>query len=186
MTDDAVDASIRVHLFLDRHFVLGPCAKAAARADIQAFGVLAEHDEVDVAPAAVLQRTETIVEQTDRAIVHVQIELEPRPQEDVARVAIVGHARIAERADEDRVEGAQRVVAAGWNGDAGLEVIVGAPRQRLELEAAEGRENGNDFGHDVPADPVPGNDGDAVRHLLPLHGRAANHKKRFVYLAAQR
>src|SRR5205085_4743942 len=52
----------------------------------------------------------------------------------VARVPVVGRARIAERADEDRVEPAQRVVAVRRDGDAGLEIVVGPPRKVLELE----------------------------------------------------
>ena len=59
--------------------------------------------------SAVLQRTEPVVEQPDRPVVHVEIELEPRAEQDVARVAVVGHARIAERADEDRVERSRSV-----------------------------------------------------------------------------
>ena len=81
-----------------------PGLEAAADADVQPFGVLAEHDEVDVRRAAPLQRAEPLVEQLDRPVVDVEIELEARAEQDVARVAVVGHARIAERADEDRVE----------------------------------------------------------------------------------
>ena len=102
--DDAVHALVGVDLFLDRDLVVGAGLEAAADADVDAFGVLAEHDEVDVASAAVLQRAEPLVEQPHRPVVDVEIELEARAEQDVARVAVVGHARIAERADEDRVE----------------------------------------------------------------------------------
>ena len=62
--------------------------------------------------AAVLERAQPLVEQLHRPVVDVEIELEARAEQDVARVAVVGHARIAERADEDRVEVvAQHVVA---------------------------------------------------------------------------
>ena len=56
------------------------------------------------AGAAVLQRAQPLVEQLHRAVVDVEVELEARAEQDVARVPVVGHARIAERADEDRVE----------------------------------------------------------------------------------
>ena len=70
--------------------------------DVQAFRVLAEHDEVHVRGRAILQRTEALVEQLHRPVVDVEIELEARAEQDVARVPVVGHARIAQRADEDR------------------------------------------------------------------------------------
>ena len=51
-------------------------------------------------------------------------------------MAVVGHARIAERADEDRIELAQGRIAVGGNGDAGLEIMVCAPRKDFEIETA--------------------------------------------------
>ena len=60
-----------------------------------------------------LEGAEPLVEQPHRPVVDVEVELEPRAEQDVARVAVVGHARIAERADEDRVELAELIVAAG-------------------------------------------------------------------------
>ena len=84
---------------------------------------------------AILERTEPLVEQLDRPVVDVEVELEARAEQDVARVPVVGHARIAERADEDRVELSRSiVVAVGRHGIAGREVVVGAPRQVLEVE----------------------------------------------------
>ena len=102
--DDPLHALVGVDLFLDRDLVVGARLEAAADADVEPFGVLAEHDEVDVVRRAVLQRAEPLVEQPDRPVVDVEIELEARAEQDVARVAVVGHARIAERADEDGVE----------------------------------------------------------------------------------
>ncbi len=115
--------------------------------------------------AAVLERAEPLVEQLDRPVVDVEIELEARAEQDVARVAVVGHARIAERADEDRVELAQQVVAVRRHRDAGLEVVVGAPRQVLEVErrpetSTDGLEHLHRFGGDLLADAVARDDGD--------------------------
>ena len=135
VADDAVHALVGVDLFLDRDLVVGAGLEAAADADVHAFGVLAEHDEVDVVAAAILERAQAIVEQPHRAVVDVEIELEAGAEQDVARVAVVGDARIAERADEDRVELAQQLVAVGRQRLAGLQVVIGAPRQMLELEA---------------------------------------------------
>ena len=163
MADDAVHALVGVDLFLDRDFVVGAGLEAAADADVDAFGVLAEHDEVDVLPAAILERAQAIVEQPHRAVVHVEIELEAGAEQDVARVAVVGDARIAERADEDRVELAQHLVAVGRQRLAGLQIVIGAPRQVLEIEAAaedlaDGLQHLDGFRGDVLADAVAGDD----------------------------
>ena len=156
-------ALVGVDLFLDRNLVVGAGLEAPADADVDAFGVLAEHDEVDVLPPAILQRAEAIVEQPHRPVVDVEIELEARAEQDVARVTVVGDARIAERADEDRVELAQHLVAVGGQRLAGLQVVIGAPRQMLEIEAAaedvaDRLQDLDGFGGDVLADAVAGDD----------------------------
>ena len=67
VADDAMHALVGVDLFLDRHLVVCAGLEAPADADVHALGVLAKDDEVDVFPAAVLQRAQTLVEQTHRA-----------------------------------------------------------------------------------------------------------------------
>ena len=64
----------------------------------------------------------------------IEIELEPGTEQDVARVPVVGYARVAQRAEEDGVELPQRVVAVRRHRNARLEIVVGAPRQVLEIE----------------------------------------------------
>jgi hypothetical protein len=105
--DDAMNARIGVELRLQSDFVVCVWLEPAAHAHVQALGVFAEDDEVDIGRAATLERTQTLVEQPDGTIVHIEVELEPCAEQDVARMAVVGHARIAERADEDRIELAQ-------------------------------------------------------------------------------
>ena len=166
VADDAVHAFVGVQLFLDRDLVLGAGLEPAADADIEPLGVLAKDDEVDVGRAAVLERAETLVEEAHRPVVDVEVELEARAEEDVARVAIVGHARIAQRADENRVEPAQEIVAARRHRHAGLQVVVGAPRQVLEVEPpseplADRRQHFDGLGGDVLADAVAGDECDA-------------------------
>ena len=104
VADDAVHALVGVQLFLDGNLVLGAGFEPPADADIEPLGVLAKDDEVDVRRAAALERAEALVEQAHGPVVDVEVELEARAEQDVARVAIVGHARIAQRADEHRVE----------------------------------------------------------------------------------
>ena len=71
-------------------------------------------------------------------------------------MTVVGHTRIAERADEDGVERSQRVVAVRGNRLAGREVVIGAPRQVMEIDAADRLEDLHGLGGDLLADAVAG------------------------------
>ena len=137
MLHDPVHTLVGVQLFLNRDFVLRARLEASADADVQPFRVLAEHDEVHVRHRPALQGAEPLVEQLDGPVVDVEIELEARAEKNVAGVPVVGNARVAQRADEDGVELVpQHRVAVRWNRDAGLQEIVRAPRERLEIEPA--------------------------------------------------
>ncbi len=93
VAQDAVHPLVGVDLFLEGHFVWRPGLEAAADANVQPLGVLAEHHEIHVGRRPVLQRTQTLVEQPDRPVVHVQVELEARAEQDVAGMPVVGHTR---------------------------------------------------------------------------------------------
>ena len=102
-----------------------------ADADVQPFGVLAEHDEVDVCRARSFSGQSRSSSRRDRAVVDVEVELEARAEQDVARVPVVGDARIAERADEDRVEARAARVAVRRDRHAGLRGSESAPHGKL-------------------------------------------------------
>ena len=165
--DDPVHALEGVDLFLHRDLVLGSRLEAAADVDVQPLGVLAEHHEVDILRAAPLQRTQPLVEQPHRTVVDVEIQLEARAEQDFARMAHVGNARIAEGAHEDRLElVAQHRVAVWRQADAGLEVVIRAVGQHLEVElpAEHARRRFHDldgFRRDVFPDSVARNHRDA-------------------------
>src|SRR5262249_11711409 len=74
----------------------------AAHVDVNALGVLAKDDEVDVFRAAALQRHQAIVQRLHRTDVGVEVEPEAKAEQDVARVVEVRNAGIAERAEEHR------------------------------------------------------------------------------------
>ena len=79
-------------------------------------------------------------------------------------MAVVGHTRIAERADEDRVERSQRVVAVRRNRFARGEIVIGAPRQVMQIDATDCLEDLDRLGDHLFADAVAGNDRDSMRH----------------------
>ena len=164
VADDAVDALVGVDLFLYRDFVRSAGLEAAAHAHIDPFGVLAEHDEVHVAARPVLQRAQPVVQQLDGPIVDVQIQLEAGAKEDVAGMAVIRHPRVPQRAHQNRVNRSERVVAAWRNRHAGLQIVVGAPRQFLEFEAANGAEHLDRLRGHLAADAVAGDHGNPLRH----------------------
>ena len=172
VTDDPVDALAGVELLLDGDLVVGARLEASADADVEPFGVLAEHHEVDVLRLAALERAQPLVEQLHRAVVDVEVELEARAEQDVARVAVVGHAWIAERADEDGVELAQQIVAVGRDRDAGRKIMVRTPGQLSIQTAARtiaGRVDGvHRLSSNFFADAVAGNHCDSHRLHLTL------------------
>src|SRR5207249_11245178 len=94
-----------------------------------------------------------------------------RTEQNVACVPVVRNAGITDGADKDRVVLAELVVPAGWNGDARLKEIVGAPRKRLERQrTAKGFSGGEQDASrgrgPLRADPVPWNDRDAHSDLV--------------------
>ena len=193
MRDDPVHALVGVDVLLDGDLVLGPRLEPSADVDVDALGVLAEDDEVDVGWTTVLQGAQALVQEPHRAEIDVQVELESYPEEDVARVPHVGDARIAERADENRVEiVAQHRVAVGRQADPGLEVMTGAVGQQLEVEAAaEGlacrAHRLHRFGGDVNADAVSGNHCDAHGSGLAIgNGRIRSPRYRSALAAGGR
>src|SRR3954470_23031581 len=163
VANDPVNALVGVHFLLDCDLVLRAGLEAPADADIEAFRVLPEHDEIDVRRRPLLERAQTRIEQLDGPVVDEQIQLEAGAEQDIARMPVVGHARIAEGADEDGVELAQHGVAVWRNRDAGLQKMLGAPRQHLEIElpsehSADGLQGFHGFGGRLDAAAVPGND----------------------------
>ena len=79
-------------------------------------------------------------------------------------MAIVGHPRIAKRADEHGIERPQRVIAAWRNRLAGGEEMIRPPRQRMKVDAANSVEDPDGLGGHFSADTVAGNDRDTQSH----------------------
>src|SRR5262249_43376386 len=107
-----------------------------------------------------------------------EIEGEARPEQDVTRVTHVRNTRVAECADEDRVELVAKLrVPVRGHRDTGLQVVVRAVREHLEVEpAAETVADGLDpldgFGGYIDPDAVAGYDGDAHRPASRRSARA--------------
>ena len=112
------------------------------------------------------------MQQSARPEVDVQVEPEPQAQENVPGVFVVGHPRVAHRAEEDRVyivlEVRERGIGQGF---AGLEVVVGAvgqpfPRDGRALGFRRQLDRGNRGLDHLRPDPVSPNDRNSK---IPFH-----------------
>ena len=80
---------------------------------------------------------------------------------------MVGHVGVTDRAEQDRVGGPQLLEPVGGHHRAGLALVLAAPRVLVvgqrEAEALRGVvEHGGGGGRDLGADPVAGDQRDAV------------------------
>ena len=177
VADDPRHALARVDVHLRRDLVRCALLEIPAHHHVEAFRVLAEDHEVDVLGRDVLQRAELGVEEPHRTVVHVQVEAEPHAEQDVGGVAVVGHARVAQRAEQDGVEAAlQHLQGALGQRDARLQIMIRAPFEMGETDGARrGRrhrlQRPHRFRGDLDADPVTGHDRDAQ---LAAHRAALN------------
>ena len=169
VADHPLHALAGVDVFLHGDLVRRALLEDAAGIDVDALGVFAHHDEINVLGLDAFQRTERRVQQTHRAHVGVQVHLEAHAQQDFLGMNIRGHARIAERAQQDGVEIAfQHGEAVRRDGDAVRQVAIGAPVEMGHLDVgARGLDDFHGLGDDFRADAVSGNDGDT---LLLAHG----------------
>ncbi len=162
--DAPLDAHSCVHRALRGNFVRRALPQEPALARVHTFGVLADDHEVDVGVASVGRRDE-------RAVVHVEIELEAHAEENAALHDAASLARgRAHRAEEHRIELAH-----------GLEVLVGKNRavpfvafpaqvEGGRLVADAGRvETLDGLGDDLGPDAVSPDDSDAIGHVVLPH-----------------
>ncbi len=167
VADDALDAFARVDVFLGGDLVGRSLLEDAAGIGVNAFGVFAKHDEVDVFGLDSFQWTERGIEQAHGAHVGVEIHLEAHAQQDFFGVNVGLHARIAECADQDRVEiAAEHGEAVGRNGGLVAQIAVGAPVEIGELHGrARGLNHVYRLRNHFLADAVARDDGDALPGL---------------------
>ena len=94
--DDALDPLAGIDVLVDGDLVGRSARELAADVDVDALGVLAEHDEVDLSLVFPLSGTRRSAKRPDRADVRVEIAAEANAEQDVARVLEPWHARVAE------------------------------------------------------------------------------------------
>ncbi len=178
-TDDPLDTLVRVDVFLDRDLVARAGFEVAAGPDIHALRVLAKHIDQDVARRDVAQRRMPRIVEADGSQVDIQVEPEAQAEQDVARVLITGHARIAQRAEQDRVMLAQlrHLVRRDRRASAQVALRAEIPFREVEPDVTlrgDVPQHLHRLARDVDADPVTGNHCDAC-HPVPVTRRGHPH-----------
>src|SRR5208282_6411601 len=163
----------RVNVFLHGDLIRRALFEYSSGISVNAFGIFADHNEIDVLRLDAFERAQCRIEQAHRAHVGVQIHLEAHAQQDFFGVNVRGDTRIAEGTYQNRIEIAfQHGEAAGRDCDAVGQKAVCAPVKLRNLDIGAGSSNDLDsFRDDFFSDAVSRNDGDT---FLQAHGRKGN------------
>ena len=170
---DPVGALAGEDALLRNEFAVGAFEHAAADGRVFALGVLAHHVEIDVGFGAIGQRRPHTWHQLARTQVHVLVEAATDRDQQAPKGDVIGHARIADGAQQDRVRLRQQLHAVGRHHRAGLLVCLTRPIVMRQLQAEAELARGHvDYlqrlGHRFLADAVAGDNRDPMgpRHAL--------------------
>ena len=147
----------------------------AAGPDVFALGILPDDDKIDIAGLFIAQRTGHAGQQEAGAEIGVLVEpladRQPQPPER----DVVGHARPADRTEEDRVELRQPLQRVVRHQRAVGQVVLTAPGKRLGVQPertgdlGRGVQRLDPFRHDLLADAVARDDSDVIAvHVVIL------------------
>src|SRR5207237_7897437 len=162
--EDSLHPFARIDLDLLRDFVGSALPQDATGPGVQALGVLAKDDELEVLAPLSLQRAEPVVDQDAGAQVDVQVQLEAHREEDALGVLVAWNARIADGAEVDGgVLAAQRIHEPRREGRAIAQVPIGAEIEPVELQRKpEALQHAHADARDFRAASVAWADGDAL------------------------
>ena len=155
--------------FLDCQLVREAAVHPAADLAVLTLDVLPHHDQVDLAGRGRPQWALHAVEDRDRALVDVLPEGTADRDQQAPQRHMVGHPRPAHGAEQDRVVRRQRVERVVRHHRAGLGVATARPvelvvRQVDVVQVRDDVEHPTSSADDLGADPVSGDDRDALRH----------------------
>ena len=131
---DALDAAAGEDRGLNRDFVRLLVVDEAAHLRVLALGVLADHDEIDVAALGLGQRRLDARVKIGGTHVGVLIEGAPDGQQQAVERGVIGNIGMAHGAEQDGVAGLQQIDRAGRHHAAPAEVVIGAPVEILKHE----------------------------------------------------
>ena len=132
---DAVDAAPREHGGLNGDLFGLHLVDEAAHLRVLALGVLADHDEIDVAALGPRQRRVHPGIEIGRPHVGVLVEGAPDGQQQAVQRGVVGNLGMAHRAQQDGIAGLEQIDGARRHHAAPAEVVVRAPVEILKRES---------------------------------------------------
>src|ERR1700674_92567 len=180
VADDAFDALARVDVFLDCNFIRRSLLEHSSKVAVNALGVLANHNEIDVFWFDAFERTKRRIHQPYRPDIGKQVHLAAHAQQDFLRMNVRGHARIAESADQYGVEiPIQHSEAIRRDRSFVGEVVIGSPVEAGYRQIRTGSlDHSYRLRNDLFPDAITGNHGNSS-HSYCAHARnvstAANH-----------
>ena len=183
LADDALRAVRRIDALLGRDLLRRAATQHTTGADVGSLGALAIDDEVDLIRTLARERPGDTGVELDRPVVDVVVELEAQGQQHAALQHAGRHGRVADRAEQDRVVGAQLLEHRGRQGLAGAVVEPGAQVVLLGGHghvAAHGVKDLEGLGHHLGADAVAGDESDieGARHGRKASGGGARLRRR--------
>ena len=136
IVQDAVDTVSAEYGLLQYHFPIRAAELAAADIRVLAFGILAHHQEIDIARLLAGERTGDARHQSYGPQVDVLVEVSAEAQQRSPQRYMVGHHfRPADRTKQNRIESLQAFIPVGGHHLAVLQVVVSAsPVEVFELQ----------------------------------------------------
>ena len=167
-TNYALHPFSRVDVLLNGYFIVGSLLEGASGIGVNTFGVFANDHEIDVSGFNPFERAQRGIEQSHRADIRVEIELEAHTEQNLFRMHVAGNARVANRSHENGVSFfRQGCKSIGWNRGAVGQIAVGPPVEVRESErGARCLKDLDCLGDYLPANAIPEDD----CNLLLAHG----------------
>ena len=167
ITNNAVTTAAREDGLLDGKFVFRAGIEPPADIGVLAFIIFAHHAEIDLAGSKILYRGLDARKQAHRPDVCVLLELAANRNQQAPQRDVIGHARVAYRAQKNRIEGPELFESVFRHHASGFQIALATPvelfpGERKTEAARRGLGHANAFRHYFLANAIAGNGGDFV------------------------
>ena len=171
---DSLDAVACKNARLLGHLVRRADVQASAEPGVLPFGVFPHADHVDICRRPARERRGDTGQKTHRPQIDVLLEALAQRQDQLPDRDVIGHARVANRAEKDRLELLELIEPVRIHHPALAAVELAAPRELLHLQDLRRRalDDLECRGNDLLTDTVTRNDCDFVHRRILLGGSA--------------
>ena len=167
ITNDAVTTAAREDGLLHGKFIFRAGIEPPADIGVFALVILAHDDKIDLARSKILYRGLDPRKQAHRPDVGVLLELAANRNQQAPQRDVIGHARVAYRAQKNRIEGPKLLQSVFRHHAAGFQIALATPvelfpGERKTEAARRGLGDANAFRHYFLANAIAGNGSDFV------------------------